>query len=913
MNLKSSHISCMGGIFFFTGLILILLSWHFTYPIYMPELNELTFTQFYPSIWPGVILSIIGLFFAGYYSQRKSIKVLCTAVFPLVLFSYAYFFAYIPTSDSGSVKAMFEIFHQTGVGSSVEPYFQFPIYFTLNEVTGQTLGLNAVGLATIFFALFGILIAVYLILFLRSISENHSYQIAFLAVLLYFTGASFYLNYQWVPRTLAFVFFILLLTLFNKTKFEYQLLSMIVFTALVFTHLFIPAIFLLFFGIYSLKEKECRNSFLLMGCIYVAALMYHATFYPPVIIEAFRESTYGFGAEYTASMSQSFMEPVGPVSQILSIINRIRIPLTVLIVSLGFLIIWIKRKMSFSAVALGLAGGIYLGAGLFYPVLGTRSLQVLFIPLVIGIGFYLSKWKKPTLILVVILLLLSVSGPMRETHDAYLFQTAEEEHACNFLANTLQIEQSMQLLIGGINSGYFPRKFDYINIDSNKSSDISTLVPRYLDFYHFFNASIEETTCILYNPNLGREIILYGMKMEEVNNLKQEILLNNKIYDCSKTFIVTGSPDTYKRIIEGVIPSNSAESPIRKYFTTKKILWTFDDYYIQSDHHPPHKGFGGLTEKINGYGGHVNIMVIFTGESETVPFGNEIRIYSVVDEFGWPQEKVNASLEFFNRDKVYPQCHAWNESSVELNTANSSFAHKIINYTLWNWKNNYNITPHFFLGAGTSGNYNITLALKHFSEKYWNVYGESFRWDVPDLFPESSCDAPAVEYIGKADFVAMFDPLFGRGWGTPCKTLEEAQELFNAQSQNKEVLFIRGHPDFLNGTNKRATENLTLWEDWIDWIYQEHNLININHTEAIQYNIDRYNFRVEKNSLYKFTIDLTDCEFNHTVLFTNPYGDPDRRWTLHDENERYIGETPNDMFLELESGIKYYFTTNDDF
>jgi len=197
--------------------------------------------------------------------------------------------------------------------------------------------------------------------------------------------------------------------------------------------------------------------------------------------------------------------------------------------------------MNFSAVALGLAGGIYFGAGLFYPMLGTRSLQVLFIPLVIGIGFYLSKWKKLTLILVLIILLLSVSGPMREAHDPYLFQTAEEEHACNFLANTVQTEQSMQLvIIGGINSGYFSRKFNYMNRENNKSNDILILLPGDPDFYHVSNASIEETTCILYNPNLGREIMLYGMKMEEVNNLKQEILLNNKIYDCSKTFIVTG-------------------------------------------------------------------------------------------------------------------------------------------------------------------------------------------------------------------------------------------------------------------------------------------------------------------------------------------------------------------------------------
>ena len=102
-----------------------------------------------------------------------------------------------------------------------------------------------------------------------------------------------------------------------------------------------------------------------------------------------------------------------------------------------------------------------------------------------------------------------------------------------------------------------------------------------------------------------------------------------------------------------------------KYFTTKKILWTFDDYKIQSDCHPPHKGFDGLTKKINGYGGHVNIMVIFTKKSYTEPYDNELRNYSVVDEFGWSKDKINASLEFFKRSKVYPQCHGWNH--IRLN------------------------------------------------------------------------------------------------------------------------------------------------------------------------------------------------------------------------------------------------------
>ncbi|MCK5031726.1 MAG: hypothetical protein KAR64_09685, partial [Thermoplasmatales archaeon] len=366
--------------------------------------------------------------------------------------------------------------------------------------------------------------------------------------------------------------------------------------------------------------------------------------------------------------------------------------------------------------------------------------------------------KKPTLTFVVILLILSVFGPMRSTYDAYQYQLDEEENACDFLTYNMPADQTSQLVIGGINFDYFKGKFYYMNLDDRDSIELWAMVPRDPVSYSNFNASfIEENEYIVYNPNLGKEIILFGSNTEEVNAIKEKMLFNNKIFGCGKTFIITGVSEAYERRVGGSISPDSYESPIREYFTTQKILWTFDDYYIQYGHHlPPHKGFGGLTEKINGYGGHVNIMVIFTGESETSPFGNEIRNYSVIDDFGWSEEIVNASLEFFNRSQVYPQCHGWNETSEELNNANMSFAYKIINHTFWNWVNNYNIKPNFFIGASTSGNYNITLALKHFSEKNWNVYGENFRWDNPDLFPEPSRDAPAVEYIGKTDFVAMF-------------------------------------------------------------------------------------------------------------------------------------------------------------
>lgn len=898
----SYKLSRIGTISFFLGLTFLLIAWQITYPIYMVEIDKLTFTQFSPLIWPGIFFSLIGLFITGYYSKNKSVKALCASLFPIILYVYCFYFSYIPTSDSGSVKSSFEMFHLVGINSLVVPYFQYPTFFTLNEITSQISGIDVNGIAFIFFALYGVLLGLYMYLFLFKETKNNLNQIALLGVFLYFTVSFTYLNYQWVPQTLALVFFFLLLITFDRQGSEYKLINFMLFIALVFTHAFIPLIFLLFYGLYSLKKREHLEKFLLMSCIYLTVLIFYTTYYFPQVIAAFKETFYGFN-EYTKTILRSFQEPTGFVDQFISLVNRIRIPLTLFVISIGFLIGLIKKQLSFTIIILGIAGGFYLALGIVYPVLGFRALQFLIAALVVGIGFFLIKWKTVTALFVLTLVILSIFGPLRATYDQYQFQQNEEAYACNFLAQTIPINQPKIIASSGINYGYFKNKENYINLTNHNYITARSLRPTHSIFFSIIRNLTGENqrVLLLYNSNLEKELFNTGISKNDIKYLKDNNLYNNKIFQCGNTYIFTGL--TNFEGIWGNIPADGPGSPIEKYFKIQKILWTFDDYQIENNYHPPHKGFGGLTERINSYGGNVNIMTYFTDKYSTIPFNNEIRNYSVIDDFGWSRENINASLEFFSREGVEPGCHGWNHSE-NLNNATLSFAYEIINYTLWNWKNNYNITPNFFFGPGTSGNYNVTLALKQFSEKYWTVYGEDFLIRDPRLFSNGS--QPAVEYILKAPYIGYFDPHFGLDWGNPCKTLQEAQELFNLSSKGKEIIFIRGHPSLLNRTDPSTVKNLTLWQQWIDWIYQTHNLNNINHTEAIEYNIDRNNFIVQKNDNTNFTIDLTNCKFNHKILFSSPYNNDFRQWKLYDENGRLIEKVQGDTFINIEPGLKYY-------
>jgi len=539
--MKGSQISCIGIILFFIGLILLLLSWHFSYPIHIVKVNILTFTQFSFLIWPGIIFSLIGLFLTAFYSTRKSIKAICISLFPIILYIYVFYFSYIPSSDSGGIKAMTEIFHQIGIDSSIVSYFQYPTFFSVNEITSQVAGLDINTTAIVFFTLYGMLLSLFVFLFLNNEAYNNHYQIAVLGIPLYFTVLFNYLNYQWVPQTLALVFLFVLLITFNRDGIKYKIFNLIIFIALVFTHAFIPVIFLLFFGLYTIKKKEYFNIFIIMMCIYISVLIYYTTNFFPVIVNAFRETIYGFGGEYSSTIAASFKQPTDYLDQIISLVNRIRIPLTLLIISVGFIIGFIKKRISIITIILAITGGSYLIIGLFYSILGLRALQILVISLIFGIGFFYSKWKKQTVAFVLVLLLLSVFAPMRNCYDHVQVLSSDEENACNFLATKIDLEKSDKIAIAGVAYGYFANKYDYINKDKNNYVREIAKSPQFQAFYTVFNSSIKDNYYIVNNPNLLKEIATYQMDIKDVSILNENLLLsNNKIYAFGETYIIAG-------------------------------------------------------------------------------------------------------------------------------------------------------------------------------------------------------------------------------------------------------------------------------------------------------------------------------------------------------------------------------------
>lgn len=544
--MKSGNYIKLGGAIFFIGCIFILISWLYTYPVYMSDVNQVTFFQFFPLLWPGIALCLMGIFIVTYSSKNKIIQAIMCSFIPILLEIHVYFYTYLPSSDSGAARGMFHIFQQTGLNFEPISYFEFPNYFILNEILRLLTNLDEKGIAFISFSLYGILLSLILFLFFYDQKKLSSQPIIpSLLVLIYFIGMYSLLNYQWVPQTLALVqFFLLLLIssyiLTNKYHIKWKFLLIVVFTSLVYTHAFIPVIFLAFFVIILFKKRNLTPVFLLIVSIYCVNTLYYTISNLELYINAFKQSIQGFGGEYAKTVTGSFRNTADPsiFNRMFSLFNGVKFAAIWGITFLGSIVIFIKRKLNIFLIALGLSGVVYIGTGFFFSIFGLRATQILFIPLTIGFIFFLNKWKKLTVLIIAGIIILAVFGPMRSAYDQTAFQIDEEVYACDFLVETIKEKTNPKVGMGQVNWGYFTNKLTFFN---NVNSEYYAIRPGSSRFLGVFNTSMDQNDYILYNENLGKEIITYRMTKEDlILTLDTLLASKNKIYSSYKSFIING-------------------------------------------------------------------------------------------------------------------------------------------------------------------------------------------------------------------------------------------------------------------------------------------------------------------------------------------------------------------------------------
>jgi hypothetical protein len=207
----------------------------------------------------------------------------------------------------------------------------------------------------------------------------------------------------------------------------------------------------------------------------------------------------------------------------------------------GFLISIIKKKIDYILIILAVVGGFYLVVGLAYPVLGLRSLQILIAALVVGIGFFISKMKKPTVILVSILIIFSVFGCIRGSYDQTQFIKNEEENTCRFLVSSISYEKWNYIGVDQVEWGYTNNTKPFVT-NTHDTSIVRASTTTFYDI--FFNISMKnnsflKNSFLVYNSNLGKEIRERGLISNYKENILKTTILNNKIYSCGNTYILT--------------------------------------------------------------------------------------------------------------------------------------------------------------------------------------------------------------------------------------------------------------------------------------------------------------------------------------------------------------------------------------
>jgi hypothetical protein len=327
--------------------------------------------------------------------------------------------------------------------------------------------------------------------------------------------------------------------LFDEKKNKWNFFLILVFIPLVLSHAFIPVIFLSFFGILVLKKRYLFTIFLVAVSIYVVVTIYYSTVYLPLYIQTFQQSISGFSSEYSDTLSKAFTEPEDAFSQLISFFNKLTVPMIWIIGGIGTIVLFFKKRIDYALIATGIAGGMYLSVGLFFSVLGVRAAQLLFIVISVGFMFFISKWKKLTMICIFIILILAIFGPMRMAYNNTHFQIDEEAETCNFLADKIINATKPKIAIGQINFGYFTSIYSYL-IDQYFPIEFA---PRPGDrgFLDIFNATIQNDEYIIYDSNMGKEILRFEMTKEQLINTLQGVKYNSdRIYDSGSTFILNG-------------------------------------------------------------------------------------------------------------------------------------------------------------------------------------------------------------------------------------------------------------------------------------------------------------------------------------------------------------------------------------
>jgi hypothetical protein len=509
------------------GLFLILSSWFVDYPISVNSPSDFLPNHISPLFWVGVSTVCAALYITAMLSKRSSLKCVATLGIILFIYSSAYLFWFMPGPDSFYFRGLTENFDETGVLDYQEGYhgyYQWPVFFVFNKIA-YSLGLDLRLLEFILFGLFGIFYGVSL----YSLFHKSSKDGAFFAVLSYFILIWWYFDYYAVPFALGFGFLLLLFMLdsYGDRKPATMLTMLIIFICMTLTHSFAPIFFVFYAFIKSVLNRD--RKYLSLALLTLVIYSAYLTFRAEVFLKMGIEELFGLGS-YTAVTfggENLIVAAANPIDEMVQMISRAVFIVTGLVAGTGFIILFFKKRLEKTNLSLVLLGGVFLAGSIVLPILGTRALQILFVPLSLGVVYYQeTKFKRYFQGLFLILIILFVCTPIHtsfnQTSKQIMYQTEADYKCANFLLDYYRPSEK-SLMGTDVRMGwYIVAKLRSPNVTLGNS------------LYHFFMHDLGDYSCILNTISLEKVFLSENYTVESAVQMDEYSIF----YSCGSSQVL---------------------------------------------------------------------------------------------------------------------------------------------------------------------------------------------------------------------------------------------------------------------------------------------------------------------------------------------------------------------------------------
>lgn len=507
-------------------------SWYLSYPLSIDYVGDSVFNHVSLLYWISLTLLLVTMCAIAITSKNSYLKWLSVIGLIISIYSLSYFYYMLPGSDSQYFRGLTEYFIKTKDLNPLTPYhdyFQWPSFFLLADMATSVSGLKLANFEFLLYTIIGFLMATALYVYA---SKAHKKE-GFLAVAVFFMAMFYFLDYQSVPFSLAFGLLLLLFMLETQQKsFSVILIMLVLFTGISFIHAFVPVFFVLYLLIRCIlnKSKQYGRLFLLTSIIYLAVQITQAPFsFAENIRNALTSSS-----EYSGIVSM-IQAPVSvPIDGVAQMFSRAVTITTIAICFVGFILLLINRKMRDLDKAIFLTGVVYFAVGFLFLALGSRAIQLIFIPISLGASYLLtSRLRLAVISLFLVLLLLFAFIPLHNTFGTsqIMFQTKVDYQTESFFIDYYNWTHSSLVLAHYRVITYLQAKQpSFINFENDVNSP---LFPR-----------IKEYDCIVYTVGLGISLLRYNYTTERIlHETKLDVVYNSGFsYIAMKSSNLTYSP-----------------------------------------------------------------------------------------------------------------------------------------------------------------------------------------------------------------------------------------------------------------------------------------------------------------------------------------------------------------------------------